>query len=115
MQCVLAARRCLLRGVRAEPGARARAAASCAPRLSAAACAPRISATTAVRLCAAWVSAAGVSAAGFHNASLVRHRNLTFMGTLQDAGGTVIRAPGTTRVTGTVTSGEGTYTVDILL
>ncbi|MBA3540412.1 MAG: hypothetical protein H0T79_12435 [Deltaproteobacteria bacterium] len=41
--------------------------------------------------------------------------NLTFAGTLQDSGGMVIRAPGTTTVTGTVTSGEGTYNVDLTL
>jgi hypothetical protein len=42
--------------------------------------------------------------------------NLTFAGTLMDdgAGGTV-RAVGTTRVTGTATSGDGAFTVDVTL
>jgi len=42
--------------------------------------------------------------------------NLTFTGMLQDAGGgKVTRAPGTTTVTGTATSGDGTYDVNISL
>lgn len=40
--------------------------------------------------------------------------NLTMTGTLADGGGGhVIRAPGATHVTGTVTSNNGTYTVDV--
>lgn len=41
--------------------------------------------------------------------------NLTFAGTLQASGAGVIRAPGTTAVTGTVTSGDGVYNVVITL
>ncbi|MGN6105660.1 MAG: hypothetical protein ACTHU0_11190 [Kofleriaceae bacterium] len=42
--------------------------------------------------------------------------NLTISGAIQDDGtGKVIRAPGTTHVTGTATSGDGTYTVDVML
>lgn len=42
--------------------------------------------------------------------------NLTFSGTLQDAGGgAVSRAPGTTTVTGTATQGDGTYDVMLTL
>lgn len=42
--------------------------------------------------------------------------NLTFAGTLQDGGnGTVIRAPGTTLVTGTAVAGDGTYAIDLTL
>lgn len=41
--------------------------------------------------------------------------NLTFAGTLQADGAGVIRAPGTTTVTGTVVSGEGTYDVSLTL
>lgn len=41
--------------------------------------------------------------------------NLTFTGVLQDMAGTVIRMPGTTNITGTATSGDGTYNVDITL
>jgi hypothetical protein len=41
--------------------------------------------------------------------------NLSFTGTLQpgDAGAGVVRAPGTTHITGTATSSAGTYTVDV--
>ena len=42
--------------------------------------------------------------------------NLTMSGTLQDNGtGGTMRAPGTTHVTGTAASGDGTYDVDITL
>lgn len=42
--------------------------------------------------------------------------DLTFSGTLQDDGtGKVIRVPGTTTVTGTATSGDGTYVVDLTI
>lgn len=43
--------------------------------------------------------------------------NLTFSGTLQDDGtGNVIRAPGTTQVTGTLTNADnGVYTVDLTI
>jgi len=42
--------------------------------------------------------------------------NLTFSGMLQDGGnGTVIRMPGSTTITGTATSGDGTYDVNITL
>lgn len=41
--------------------------------------------------------------------------NLTFAGTLQAQGTGVIRAPGTTTVTGTATSGDGVYDVSITL
>jgi hypothetical protein len=40
--------------------------------------------------------------------------NLAFTGTLQSGGNnTVVRAPGTTHITGTATSDYGTYTVDV--
>jgi len=39
---------------------------------------------------------------------------LTFTGTLQSGGNnTVVRAPGTTHITGTATSDYGTYNVDV--
>lgn len=42
--------------------------------------------------------------------------NLSFTGKLMDAGGgKVVRVPGMTHVTGTVTSGDGTYVVDVML
>lgn len=42
--------------------------------------------------------------------------NLTFAGTLMDAGnGDVVRVPGTTTVTGTATSGDGVFDVDLTL
>jgi hypothetical protein len=42
--------------------------------------------------------------------------NLTFTGTLMDPGdGTVIRQPGSTHVTGTAVSGDGTFDVDITI
>lgn len=42
--------------------------------------------------------------------------NLTFAGTLQDAGGGMVRrAPGTTTVTGTATTGDGTFNVNLML
>ncbi len=41
--------------------------------------------------------------------------NLALSGNLaEDAGGNVIRAPGTLAITGTVTSGDGTFDVDVL-
>ena len=48
--------------------------------------------------------------------SQVTTLDLMFAGTLQDDGtGKVIRAPGTTHVTGTVTNGDGMYVVDVML
>ena len=41
--------------------------------------------------------------------------DLTFAGTLQADGAGVVRAPGTTTVTGTAVSGEGTYDVSLTL
>jgi hypothetical protein len=42
--------------------------------------------------------------------------NLNFGGTLQDGGdGTVLRVPGSTRVTGTVVSGDGEFVVDLTI
>lgn len=41
--------------------------------------------------------------------------NLTFAGMLMADGNKTVRMPGTTHVTGTATSGDGSYTVDITL
>ena len=42
--------------------------------------------------------------------------NLTFAGVIQaDAAGETIRVPGTTRVIGTATSGDGVYNVDLTI
>jgi len=39
--------------------------------------------------------------------------NLMLSGNIEDSGGDVIRSPGTLAITGTVTSGDGTYDVDV--
>jgi hypothetical protein len=39
--------------------------------------------------------------------------NLVLSGDIEDSGGSVIRSPGTLSITGTVTSGDGTYDVDV--
>ena len=42
--------------------------------------------------------------------------NLTMSGTIQDDGtGKVVRVPGSTHITGTATSGDGTYEVDVTI
>jgi hypothetical protein len=40
--------------------------------------------------------------------------NLALSGDIEDSGGRVIRSPGTLTITGTVTSGDGTYDVDVM-